>query len=977
MQFKPFKPPRPLTGFNSLNNRHEPIFVDDEPPAKKRRINQGDSDEDEEEAHRAKPTKSKPKPRAPLAVVKNPFLGTLQSSSPPVPSPASQQGQETSRYYRVLWRKITNKKHKTWDGDGFLSESGGYAFLKDENGKDMGRTACKTALLSGSILSISGKEVEIDSLLSRKDYLAIVQPGGSHSQPIREAPIREVPTPRSLHKPLPKPMVKSQPAPVVLARKEQADPLSSDFKSPMLKNNVQAKTENKIPVPRHDPSAKGSLVMTRPKQASKGQQLVDVVVDPIVSKHLRDHQREGVRFMYECVMGLRPFEGEGAILADEMGLGKSLQTIALLWTLLKQNPIYEERPVIKKALIVCPVTLVNNWRQEFRKWLGNERIGVMVADEKARLSDFTKGRTYNVMIIGYEKLRLVQKELQRGAGIDIVIADEGHRLKTAKNKSAEAIKSLNTERRIILSGTPIQNDLGEFFTMVDFVNPGLLGKYATFKRNFEIPIIKSRQPEATQEELDQGKEQSEELASITAQFILRRTSDVLAKYLPPKTEYVVFCRPTKGQVAVYNALLSGSAIGTALNNSAMSLALINVLKKVCNSPKLLLQKANEKSDELETTGAASWIEQIPAKKLEAASSKIMTLDLLLEHIRNQTSDKVVLVSNYTATLDALQGLLAAYEYRFLRLDGSTPASKRQDLVNEFNRATPDRCFVFLLSAKAGGQGLNLIGANRLVLFDLDWNPSVDAQAMARICRDGQKKPCFIYRLITKGALDEKIFQRQMTKTGLSESIVDSKSSVNSFSQDILRDLFTLDQRESCQSHDLIECDCDQRGSPHEVAVSLEEPTREPSPAVSDGDQSLPDVSELTERASMPAFMTASQVERQEQDGDFGATSRSRSASPEKKGRMRGLLQYMHFDATAIRQKPDAAPKAKPEIVEIDGEDVDDELTDQHEPIEEETEIADGDVLKNELESAIQDAALRAVIMADTSHVDFVFTKAGS
>jgi DNA repair and recombination protein RAD54B len=129
-----------------------------------------------------------------------------------------------------------------------------------------------------------------------------------------------------------------------------------------------------------------------------------VVVDPFLSQHLRPHQREGVEFLYQCVMGMKSFEGQGAILADEMGLGKTLQTIALLWTLMKQNPIYGDSPVVKKALIVCPVTLINNWRKEFKKWLGNERIGVLVVDSKTNLRDFIGGKTYSVLVIGYEKV---------------------------------------------------------------------------------------------------------------------------------------------------------------------------------------------------------------------------------------------------------------------------------------------------------------------------------------------------------------------------------------------------------------------------------------------------------------------------------------------------------------------------------------------------------------------------------------------
>lgn len=200
--------------------------------------------------------------------------------------------------------------------------------------------------------------------------------------------------------------------------------------------------------------------------------------------------------------------------------------------------------MIKKALIVCPATLISNWKKEFRKWLGSDRIGVLVAEGSFRVRDFTHGKSYSIMIVGYEKLRNIQAELLKGQGVDIIVADEAHRLKTAKNKSAQAIKSLPTERRIFLSGTPLQNDLSEFYILVDTVNPGVLSTSKAFIRDFEVPINRGRQPGASLEAVEEGEDCNRELARLTSPFILRRTIDVLAKYLPAKTEHVLFCTPT-------------------------------------------------------------------------------------------------------------------------------------------------------------------------------------------------------------------------------------------------------------------------------------------------------------------------------------------------------------------------------------------------------------------------------------------------
>ena len=767
----------------------------------------------------------------------------------------------------------------------------------------MGRTPCDSPLLPGSSLSIGGKEVEVDSILSKNDYLAgrpflhtssktLLQKTESTPLQTLHKPIRPCLPPSKTTQDLEKVEVK-RPQNVAAPRSLGTQ---ASYRNPMLQSTSLPVQHKEEPTPRHDPTALNAIVMKRPKSAPRGMQLVDVVVDPILSQHLREHQRDGVKFMYECVMGMRDFDGQGAILADEMGLGKTLQTIALLWTLLKQNPVHEETPVIKKALIVCPVTLINNWRKEFRKWLGAERIGVFVADDKKkRLTDFTMGRSYNVMIIGYEKLRMVQEELKKGAGIDIVIADEGHRLKTAKNKSAQAIKALNTPRRVILSGTPIQNDLSEFFMMVDFVNPDLLGSSKKFTQQFEVPIIRSRQPEATKKEIELGEARSEELACLTSLFILRRTADVLSKYLPPKSEYILLCRPTANQAAVYQHVLANPVFQTALGNCEASLQLITVLKKVCNSPSLLNPKDLSVSV---SPMMASLVSRIPPHLLNtsAGATKIRALDQLLHTLRTTTSEKVVLVSNYTSTLDLLSTLLVSLDCPLVRLDGSTPSSKRQEIVDTFNTTPASKCFAFLLSAKAGGIGLNLIGASRLVLFDVDWNPATDLQAMARIHRDGQKKPCFIYRFVMAGGIDEKIWQRQATKLGLASNIMEQKGGGNSFTREELRDLFRLDEALSCQTHDLLGCTCEGRGMPDAAASDEGSWTvldDTPAEDESDSEFDLPPKHTLHR-----GLVQANKLDMQAQEQKIKEDAR-KARHQDGESKMENLMAYTHIDTSAF------------------------------------------------------------------------------
>ncbi|EEP82217.1 conserved hypothetical protein [Uncinocarpus reesii 1704] len=891
MPFKPFKPPLirkpPNVPAQRLSSES-----DHQHATKRRRISDDSIDLTEE---KAKPevsveitqqaTKLGSSYRKPLTLVNN---------SHHVPEKLGQHGVKadddggTEAYYNVLWRKFTAKKHKTWDGDGILTLRGGYAYLQDISGRDMGRMMFNSTLEPGSMLSVGGKDVEVESLLSKEEYLS-GRPFLSVNKSTTGTTSKKQPElPRMAPVHISRSTSISGSKPINFATKLKVDRKTADevapktlnvaapksmamnnaFKNPLKEDTVLPSKPNNVPTPRHDPNQPGAIVMKRPTSVPKEKQLVDVVIDPLLGKHLREHQREGVKFLYECVMGMRPFNGEGAVLADEMGLGKTLQTIALLWTLMKQNPIHEAPPVVKKALIVCPVTLIKNWQKEFKKWLGNDRLGVFVADGKhMRLTDFTMGMSYNVMIIGYERLRTVQEELTKGRGIDIVIADEGHRLKTVQNKSAQAIQSLNTARRIILSGTPIQNDLSEFFAMVDFVNPGLLGTFKMFMKEFEGPIVKSRQPGASRKEIEKGKARSEELASLTSLFILRRTADILLKHLPPKTEYILFCNPTPAQANIYRHVLASPIFQSALGNSETENSNSTISSLLSTLPPNLLRHFSP-----------------------ASSGKIRVLDQLLHNLRSTTSEKVVLVSNYTSTLNLLAALLTSLALPFLRLDGSTPANKRQYLVDDFNRSSSSSCFAFLLSAKAGGIGLNLTGASRLVLFDVDWNPATDIQAMARIHRDGQKRHCHIYRMLLRGGLEEKIWQRQVTKIGLADSVMDQKGGIAHFSREELRDLFRLDEETECQTHELLACECGGRGRNAHIA---DEEAIDNAGTLADSDSITGDSDDSAESSDMPALRKASELSIQPSE------HKSKRAIKKRNAKMRYLMQYSHIDTSLL------------------------------------------------------------------------------
>ncbi|GAA5802781.1 hypothetical protein HPULCUR_008256 [Helicostylum pulchrum] len=548
--------------------------------------------------------------------------------------------------------------------------------------------------------------------------------------------------------------------------------------------------------------------------------LAHVVVDPVLTRVLRPHQVEGVKFLYQCTTGQVHPEAMGCIMADEMGLGKTLQCLTLLWTLLQQSNELG-KPTINKAIITCPSSLVNNWANEIVKWLGDNRVRpLVISDAKAKdkISSVKRwgaaqGKMINpILIISYESLRVYTPYL-KNSPIGLLLCDEGHRLKNAGSQLFEKLNSLTVARRVILSGTPIQNDLIEYYSLLDFANPGLLGTIHEFRKHYERPIARGRDADATDSERKLSDEKVAEFWKIVSKFTIRRTNDILTKYLPVKFEHVVFCKLAPLQQSLYDVFLTSPEIKKILRGQgSQPLKAITMLKKLCNHPNLL--NLPEDLEGCERHLPAGYNTQ--HKVDPSFSGKFAVLARMLAKIKKETKDKIVLISNYTQTLDVFQKFCKQQQYGVLRLDGSMNTNKRQKLVDEFNDPEREE-FVFLLSSKAGGCGLNLIGANRLVLFDPDWNPAADQQALARVWRDGQKKDCFIYRFISSGTIEEKIFQRQSHKQSLSNCVVDEAEAERHFSVADMRQLFTLHTKSESETHDTFKCKRCIQGKQHSPA----------------------------------------------------------------------------------------------------------------------------------------------------------------
>ncbi|XP_055535606.1 DNA repair and recombination protein RAD54B-like [Wyeomyia smithii] len=697
--------------------------------------------------------------------------------------------------FTVVYGKISTRKHKTWEGDGTLELIGRCATLRDEEGKTISSTngIRLEDVEEGSRLVVGSKELEIIEKIVDSDT-----EGRNNSNVNQLSPAHFNHRDRSF-KP---PKTSQNAASLILSTNSNVQTSFKSVGTQKLYGPIDDAPDEFIPLLMPTPSFEHQWKHNKNKVP-----LSEVSVPYCLAKHLRPHQRDGVKFLYKCIMGytLHDHECFGAILADEMGLGKTLQCISAIYTLLRTGPYGQT--LAKRVLIVTPSSLVVSWNLEFSKWLGSERIFTFIVGPNNKLKKYAQSPHIPILIISYEMLAKQIADLE-SVKFDLMVCDEGHRLKNSNIRVFSVIDNIDCKCRILLTGTPIQNDLQEFYSLINFVNPGLLGSYSEFKSKYETPIVQLQQPNILPQLQEHGNTRLDELNQITSVFVLRRTQEINNKYLPEKQEVVIFVHPSAlQQKLLHMALENNNQSGAAFTSP---LQLITILKKICNHPSLIATKTEndpESLTKLLNDHLPVWTEMGPAD-----SGKVGILEVLLERLIERR-EKVVIVSYYSKTLDMITGLCEYHNYKFCRLDGSTPSNDRCKIVSSFNSSTSD-IFIMLLSAKAGGAGLNLVGASRLVLFDNDWNPASDLQAMSRIWRDGQTRPVYIYRLITAYSIEEKIYQRQISKTSLSGTVIDQKQNLNNlkFSDEDLKDLFSTSIcDDDCLTHQLLSCTCQGTG----------------------------------------------------------------------------------------------------------------------------------------------------------------------
>ncbi len=444
---------------------------------------------------------------------------------------------------------------------------------------------------------------------------------------------------------------------------------------------------------------------------------------------LRNYQKTGFRWLK--TLDAYKF---GGILADDMGLGKTLQVLAYLLSVKRERGDDFEGP--RASLIVCPASLVLNWGDEVEKWTPELSVCLLCASSAERELEIQARDDYDIMITSYDLMRR-DVELHEKASYYACILDEAQYIKNHETKAFHAVKRVKAAVRIALTGTPVENRLSELWSIFDFLMPGYLYNYATFRRQLEAPIAKNGDADARKT-----------LQRLASPFILRRMKKDVLEELPPKIETVNYIQMEDEQRKVYLAHVWDvkKRMESATERDKLEiLSMLTRLRQLCCDPSLFIDGYTGESCKLE----------------ECARM----LDELTE-----SGHEVLVFSQFTSMLSRIRERLDEMHIPSFTLQGDTPREERAELVRRFNAGEAP---VFLISLKAGGTGLNLTGADTVIHYDPWWNIAAQNQATDRCYRIGQTRKVQVYQLITKGTIEENILKLQSRKRELAEAVTDS------------------------------------------------------------------------------------------------------------------------------------------------------------------------------------------------------------
>ena len=449
--------------------------------------------------------------------------------------------------------------------------------------------------------------------------------------------------------------------------------------------------------------------------------------------------------------------GFGGILADDMGLGKTLQMIAVLLSEKEERDASasvteadtgdqpEEvggQSVRGTSLIICPASLVYNWAEEFHRFAPSLEVGIVAGTKSERTTILRQAARYDVLITSYDLLKR-DVSLYEDLQFTYQVLDEAQFIKTHTTAAAKSVKILNSRHRFALTGTPIENRLSELWSIFDYLMPGFLYGYETFRKEFEVPIVKNEEEEA-----------SRRLKRMVSPFILRRLKADVLKDLPEKLEEVRYARFSADQQRLYDAqvvklrgMISQSDDSQINQNKIAILAELTRTRQICCDPSLLFEDYRGES-----------------------AKKDACLDLVRSAIQGE--HRILLFSQFTSMLEILEQAFREEDIEYYKITGATPKQERMELVKAFNEGTVP---LFLISLKAGGTGLNLTGADIVIHYDPWWNVAAQNQATDRAHRIGQTRTVLVYKLIAQGSIEEKILTMQKTKEKLADEILNGEA----------------------------------------------------------------------------------------------------------------------------------------------------------------------------------------------------------
>ncbi|XP_077284904.1 DNA excision repair protein ERCC-6-like [Arctopsyche grandis] len=506
-------------------------------------------------------------------------------------------------------------------------------------------------------------------------------------------------------------------------------------------------------------------------------------------KKLYKYQKTGVKWLWE----LHQMD-TGGLLGDEMGLGKTVQMIAFLAAI-----GFSGRSIwggLGPCIIVAPATVLHQWVMHFHEWWPPVRVAVLHQSGSftGSPSDFIREIhvTNGVLITTYAGIAKHFPSMEN-YNWHYLILDEGHKIRNADTQISKAVRRIKTSHRIVMTGSPLQNNLQELWSLFDFMSPGLLGSLPAFMEHFSIPITQGGYSNATSYQESLALSLAIALKDTITPYMLRRTKDDVIDHikLPEKSEQVLFCSLTDEQKDLYKSFLSGHTVRSILDKEsrigdpmrARILVGLTTLRKICNHPDLYIYEIGDdipEESELVKQSFGFW----------RRAGKMIVINSLLRIWKKQ-GHRVLIFTQSRAMLCILEQFLEQHEYKYLRMDGATSIGSRQPLIKLFN--SDDSYLVFLSTTRVGGLGVNLTGADRVIIYDPDWNPATDSQAKERAWRIGQLRNVTVYRLLSAGTIEEKIYQRQVFKQLLSNKVLLDPNQKNYLKTSNLQGLFCLEE----------------------------------------------------------------------------------------------------------------------------------------------------------------------------------------